>query len=195
MNKISFILLQFVLVLVLVISLTINTFSWATRPDLSGNDLTLNFSTQINGNSVNAGTYLGTMDTDTEEISYSSEAITGHTETNAVAGQIVYFKTVFTNSSPVDTNISLLLKSISVTDGASVKIGVTSPTKEFFEVTSDAIAQGWIPVVNTFEVPAATVVGEGDGASTVSATREIIWYLEFTAAGSVTIDSFNVVYG
>lgn len=195
MNKISFMFLQVVLVLVLVISLTINTFSWATRPALSGNDLTLNFSTKINGNNVIGSTYLGTIDADTGKISYSSEAITTHTEANASEGQVVYFKTVLTNSDTAATNVSLLLKSITVTGGAAVKIGVSSPTKEFFEVTDDAIAEGWIPVVNTYEVPAATVTGEGEGTTTVSTTKEIIWYLEFTAAGSVTIDSFNVVYG
>ncbi len=195
MNKLNFILLQFVLAFVLVISLTVNTFSWATRPETEGTDLKLNFGTQINGNSVIGSTYIGGVDENNGRIIYEDEAVTSHITTDAVEGKIVYFKTVLTNTSTVATNISLLLKSIALTGGASIKIGVSSPTKECFSVTAEAIGSGWIPVINTFEVPAGTIVSDGDESSMFPSTSEILWYVEFLSAGSLIIDSFNVVYG
>lgn len=147
-----FVKLQFIFVILLTLTLVCNTYSWASRPKVTGGgfmseknkdyyeryDLdktyftamkfdTLSTPYYINGNSCTAVTYTGTANADGtvtyDETSGVTSAIKNVFATNAP----MYFKTVITNSSDVPTNVSLFITGKVYQNIQSSIIGITSP--------------------------------------------------------------------
>lgn len=183
MNKRSFILLQFAVGIALVIAMIGSTYSWADRPSQLGNEIALEYSTVINGNSATGNTYSGTYDEQTGEIVYGNAPISSNSA-NVVKGDKWYFKTVIQNPvGSVATNVSLYAKLISYSAALEGKyyIGVTTPVNSHrtYEATSKNTVE-WAPIVSQYEV--------GKSAHAV-----IEWYVEFDEAGSFTIDGLYLV--
>jgi hypothetical protein len=183
MNKKSFILLQFAIVIALAVAMIGNTYSWADRPSQLGSEMSLKYSTVINGNSASGLTYGGSYNEQTGEIVYDSAPITSK-KANVVKGDKWYFKTVVKNPlGSVATNVSLCAKLISYSAALAgdYYIGVTTPINSHrtYKATSANTVE-WASILSQYEV--------GKGAQAV-----IEWYVEFDDAGSFTIDGIYLV--
>lgn len=177
MNKRAFIILQIAVVIVLSVTMVANTYSWAVRPSQNGNELTLGYSTVINGNSTLGVTYSGTVDTETGKILYDSTPVS-EKEAAVAEGDKWYFKTEIQNTSDsAKANVSLYAKNISYAAELDDKfyIGVTYPinTHRTYPATSAHTVE-WASIVSQYEVD-------------ISSQTVIEWYIEFDAAGSFSI--------
>ena len=143
--------LQFLFVIMLTLTLICSTYSWASRPKVTGGafmsekntdgnaeynkDKTyftaMKFDTSetpyyINGVECTAKTYRGTMD-ENGKITYGTEEISGVQETLS-ANAPIYFRTEITNPSPVPTNVSLFITGkLNQNIQSSFSFGITSP--------------------------------------------------------------------
>ena len=183
MNKKSFILLQFVVLIALAVAMISNTYSWAVRPSQLGNEIALEYSTVINGNRATGATYSGIYDEQIGEIVYDSVSVSSK-NANVAAGDKWYFKTVIQKpADSVATNVSLYAKLISYSAEleGDYYVGVTTPMNSHrtYKATSVNTVE-WAPIVSQYEVRQNT-----------QATIE--WYIEFNDAGSFTIDGLYLL--
>lgn len=183
MNKKTFILFQFALVIALAVAMIGTTYSWADRPSQLGTEVALKYSTVINGNSAEGTTYSGVYNEQTGEIVYDLAAVSSK-KANVAAGDKWYFKTVIKNPyGSVATNVSLYAKLISYSAALAgdYYIGVTTPINSHrtYEATAANTVE-WAPIVSQYEV--------GKNSQAV-----IEWYIEFEDAGSFTIDGLYLI--
>ena len=186
--KKRFLILQFILVILLGVSLVGYTYSWSHRASVKTGyqitPMTLDYTAKINGNKCTATTYQGTWDEDAKEIIYSETPITSLSPTAVTEDSVLYFRTDITNASAVATNTSLFVD-ISYSDDLVDKyfICTSSPTVERSTYESEDLdglgyILRWVPVVNLYEIPEGT---------NNSVTAYIEWYVEFEGSGNFEI--------
>lgn len=148
-----FVRLQFIFVIMLAMSLICNTYSWASRPKVTGGafmsakntDLTepydkdktyftaMKFDNSsltpyyINGDSCKAKSFIGTADA-SGKVTYGTEEVTDYRTNSLAVNSPIYFRTEITNNSDVPTNVSLFISGKLDQDiQGSFTIGITSP--------------------------------------------------------------------
>lgn len=184
--KKRFFITQIIVFILLTACLVGVTYSWSTRSAVKGGfmtedaPLTLTYSSVVNGNDCTAKTYMGTLNTTTGKIEYP-ENITDNIESvdkeTRNAGDVLYFKTVISNPSETDTNVTFLIDANTDLNNTNFKVGTTSPTLK--EIVYDNNAENkWIPVVSQYEIPKA------------HEAVSIEWYIEITTSGSFEIAGF-----
>lgn len=182
--KKRFYITQIIVFILLTACLVGVTYSWSTRPEVKGGFMStpmkLTYSSVVNGNDCTAKTYLGTLNTTSGKIEYPEnvdDAIESVSKVTHSEGDVLYFKTVITNPSLIDTNVTFLIDANTDSGNKSFTIGTTSPVLK--EITYDSSAEGkWIPVVAQYEI-----LKEHEAVS-------IEWYVQINTSGSFGIDAF-----
>ena len=136
-----FVKLQFIFVILLTLTLICGTYSWASRPMVTGGNFmntkkddhfaAMEFITEdyyVNGVECTAKTYRGTVGSD-GKVTYDEETnITSVKENELAANSPIYFKTVITNAADIPTNVSLYISGKFNQDiQSSFAMGITSP--------------------------------------------------------------------
>lgn len=182
--KKRFFITQIIVFILLTACLVGVTYSWSTRSEVKGGFMStpmkLTYSSVVNGNECTAKTYLGTLNTTSGKIEYPEnvdDAIESVAKVTRSEGDVLYFKTVITNPSLIDTNVTFLIDANTDSGNKSFTIGTTSPVLK--EITYDSSAEGkWIPVVSQYEI-----LKEHEAVS-------IEWYVQINTSGSFGIDAF-----
>lgn len=164
MKKILFPLCIMMAILILVIGMTTVSFSWFEPGTLTGSGLKFSQLTGVTSTDCIVETFKGSMNQN-GMIKYDDKSVTGEITVNSTDEELVYFKTVVTNKSPkYDTNISLYLKTLSIS-GGSADIAVIYPTNTYrtYSVTQNdlhIVRNAYISVKNQAETDTGTLTIE-----------------------------------
>lgn len=187
-----FIKLQFIFLVLLVISLICNTLAWAIRPAVRGGNY-MNASERtdfaaielvtpdkgyfINGSGYTAKTYLGSKDETTGKITYSDTEITlPYKVENSDTGDVYYFKTIISPpENKTTTNVSLFINGHYDSQfGGRLMLGVSFPIVKSISMPSTTTSGTYnvfrfTPIVRSYEV---------------KDTTSIEWFVNDTTEGS-----------
>ena len=144
MSKKSFCILQIMIAVMVIVAILANTYAWADRGSKSGNKLSLDYKSSVNGSTVTAVT----------RIVGSEEIIDFGAEYNVSVGELLRFETVLTNTGAVPCNVSLFLKEATCVVGFTVR--VSEPMTEYHEY-NDAV-RGWVRVLSSCQIEAYDTV-------------------------------------
>ena len=142
MKKLKILLVTSLALLLCLLCVMSNTFSWFTRPQsLTGNSLELNdtYNTSVNDGSITMATY-ASSDGET----YGESAVTAFNNTSGLAaGSRKYYRTDIINSGNYDQTVSLYLSNLTLSsDTGNFFLGVNSPTKTYKQYGGATTATG-----------------------------------------------------
>lgn len=181
---------QIAAVLLLVISLISISYSWFGRDVESGSYLTFKKTVGIKSFSCNIETYIGEPDY-TKSIVYdeSVEMIFSGQPfdyfINNVYDDKIYFKTNITNTSTVNSKLSLYFGNISYAGSSDefkkLHIGITNPTKNYRNI-DDSLGEVNITNCNDYNLVKNIKVEPGE-------TVEVKWFLD---VGNINLSNLYI---
>lgn len=140
MKKSKIILALVLAIMIIVVSISVPTFSWFTRPHnqkgsqaVFGGDTGTYSLNAYNGNGVSATTYPSN-----DGFTYDTTATTNYSGSNIPNNNRKYFCTTITNGSGTEQNVSLYARTLSIptSSNGTLALGVNSPTRSYRDYTA-----------------------------------------------------------
>lgn len=167
-------------VLIVVISMTTVSFSWFAPKEKTGNSLMFSETTAVRSQDCTAKSYLGTIDSKTNIISYNN----AFSAKKTLDVGYNYFRTVITNNAEYGTNVSLYLGNITAGTDTKYMLAVTVPTNTCREFTT---TQTDLHIVRNAYISAYNVEKLGTGELVVD------WFVKVDS-GTVEIDPNDIYF-
>lgn len=164
-------------ILIAVVGMISVSFSWFAPENKSGNSLLFKDTTAIRSQECVIRNFVGTINTNTNVVSYSAFEAEKTLNTG-----FNYFRTVITNKADYDTNVSLYLENITVEETAKYMLGVTVPTNTCRIFTT---AQTNLHIIRNAYISVYNVETIGTGEITVD------WFIKVDS-GTVKINPQDI---